>query len=156
MPPTRKRSRQQRVSRHWYLAKDGDPSALQLYERHYSCRAYKDGRVRRLFCGPGAKIVLITRNADALFVWRKQKYALDWQNGVCCAVFRNEGPVKSSRLIREAMQIAWKRWPGDRLYTYVNPTRIKGNNPGYCFKRAGWRSCGTSKGRRLVLLEASE
>ena len=30
----------------WYLTKDGDASCLELYERHYSCYRYRDGRRR--------------------------------------------------------------------------------------------------------------
>jgi hypothetical protein len=41
------------------------------------------------------------------------------QRGVNCAVFRNESSVLSSELIREACGLAWTRWPGERLYTYV-------------------------------------
>ncbi len=72
--------------------------------------------------------------------------------GVCCAVFRNESPVLSSELIREAEQLAWARWPHARLYTYVNPRKIKSVNPGFCFKRANWRECGHTAGG-LVILE---
>lgn len=142
------------VSPHWYLTKDADTRALALYERHYSCRHYQDGRVRRFFCGPGEKIVLITRSADALFVWRKQSFTLDGQKGVNSAVFRNEGKVSSSRLILEAMTIAWHRWPGQRLYTYINPRQIQSGNPGYCFKQAGWTIAGRTKAKRLTILQA--
>jgi hypothetical protein len=136
----------------WRMVKDGNPIALDLYLRHYSCYHYKDGRERKLFCGPGEKTVLLTIDDTALFVWRK--FIDDsGQKGVNCAVFRNEGKAKSSDLIFEAMKIAWNRWPGERLYTYVNPRKIRSSNPGYCFKVAGWRVCGMSKGG-LVILEA--
>jgi hypothetical protein len=138
----------------WHSVKDGNVVALQLYLRHYSARHYKDGRERKLFCGPGEKMILITDKEDALFVWRKF-IADSGQTGVNCAVFRNESEFLSSSLIREAMNHAWIRWPGERLYTYVNPRKIRSSNPGYCFKVAGWRVCGMSKGR-LVILEAME
>ena len=77
----------------------------------------------------------------------------DGQPGVYCPVFRNEGPVRSSDLIRAAMELAWFRWPGERLFTYVDPGLVRSTNPGYCFLMAGWRKCGRS-GRGLVLLEA--
>ena len=48
---------------------------------------------------------------------------------------------------------AWKRWPGERLYTYVDPKKIKSTNPGYCFKVCGWRKCGVTKHRKLHILE---
>lgn len=136
---------------HWRVTKDGDKDGLKIYERHYSCRQYKDGRVRKLFVGPGFKLVLISEDGTALFVWRK--FIDDsGQKGVNCAVFRNEGDLVSSELIREADKIAWKRWPGERLYTYVKADVIKSHNPGYCFKKAGWKSCGKTKGG-LVILE---
>lgn len=146
------------ASRHWLFTRDGDPRGLALYERHYSCRRYQDGRVRRLFCGPGQKTVLISPRGDALLVWRR--FIDDsGQRGVNCAVFRNEGTVLSSRLLREGMAVAWERWPGERLYTYVDPRRVgqrnvSGHNPGYCFLRAGWRRCGRTKSRRLLILES--
>lgn len=136
---------------HWYAIKDGAPRGRWLLNRHYSARHYKDGRQPRLFVGPGEKMVLMTSDGLALFVWRKFIND-DGQEGVNCAVFRNEGPHLSSELILEAEQLAWSRWPGERLYTYVNPGKIKSSNPGYCFLMAGWKKCGASKGG-LVILE---
>lgn len=136
----------------WHEYKDGNAAGLELYNRHYSAYQYADGRERKLFCGPGEKTVLLTSKRDALFVWRR--FVDDsGQQGINCAVFRNEGDARSSDLIREAMAIAWKRWPGERLYTYVDATKIRSNNPGYCFIKAGWRHCGKTKGG-LVILEA--
>jgi|SRR5579864_2965910 len=137
---------------HWLTVKDGDRRALALFHRHYSYRAYKDGRKPLLFTGPGEKMVLLTTYADALFVWRKFK-SLNNQSGVNCAVFRNESPILSSVLILEAMDLAWQRWPGERLYTYVNQRKIKSVNPGYCFKLAGWSLCGYTKSNHLAILE---
>ena len=134
----------------WHMVKDGNAAALELYLRHYSARRYRDGRVRKLFCGPGEKMVLLTDKEDALFVWRK--FINDGgQEGVNCAVFRNESPFLSSDLIREAAGHAWRRWPGERLYTYVNPRKVRSPNPGCCFRMAGWKVCGTSKGGLLIL-----
>jgi hypothetical protein len=136
--------------RYWFAHKDGVKEGLDLYNRHYSAYQYKDGRKRKLFCGPGEKIVLLTENKDALFVWRK--FIDDsGQKGINCAVFRNEGKIKSSELIKEAMKIAHRRWPGERLYTYINPQKIKSTNPGYCFLMAGWRKCGWTKGGLIIL-----
>jgi hypothetical protein len=144
---------------YWMQVKDGDPRAAALYRRHYSCHRYADGRRddpsyrnRNLFAGPGEKIVLLTPAADALFVWRKFRDA-SGQTGINCAVFRNESEILSSVLILEAEQYAWARWPGERLYTYVNGQKVASSNPGYCFQVAGWRKCGVTKSRRLVILE---
>ncbi len=131
---------------HWIEVKDGDPRGRDLYRRHYSYRQYKDGRNPRLFVGPGEKMVLLTLLCDALFVWRKFR-SMDGQDGISCAVFRNESPVLSSVLIADACELAWRRWPGQRLYTYVNDTKIRSTNPGCCFLKAGWRRCGRTSGR---------
>jgi hypothetical protein len=108
---------------YWIAVKDGDDRARALFDRHYSRYHYADGRKPRLFVGPGEKLVLLTEACDAVWVWRK---FIDGsgQQGVNCAVFRNEGPYRASALIREAEQWAWRRWPGVRLYTYVNATAI--------------------------------
>lgn len=133
----------------WWLTKDGDKTCLAMYERHYSAHRYKDGRVRVLFCGPGEKIVLRTGRGDAVFVWRKFIDA-SGQQGINCAVFRNESAAKSSELIRQADAIADFCWPGTRHYTYVNQKCVRSRNPGFCFIMAGWRRCGTTKGGLLI------
>jgi len=136
----------------WIPVKDGDDRARGIYLRHYSARKYRDGRLRRLFVGPGEKIVLLTIECDALFIWRKF-ISDDNQEGVNCAVFRNEGTKLSSDLILEAEELAWNRWPGERLYTYINDGKVKSSNPGYCFKCAGWQVFGRNKSGKLTILE---
>jgi hypothetical protein len=135
----------------WWVTKDGDQVAKQLRDRHYSRYRYADGRNPKLFVGPGQKLVLRTFDGDALFVWRR---FIDGsgQIGINCAVFRNESAHQSSELIRQADAIADHCWPGLRHYTYVNASRIRSTNPGFCFKSAGWRECGKTKGG-LVILE---
>lgn len=136
----------------WWLTKDGDRDCLELYERHYSAYSYADGRERKLFCGPGEKVVLRTTAADALFVWRRY---IDGSGecGINCAVFRNESPHRSSDLIRQADKIADALWPCRRHYTYVDPGKITSTNPGYCFIRAGWRRLDYRTGSGLMVLE---
>ena len=141
----------------WRISRDGDPIGLELYLRHYSHRRYLDGRVRRLFVGPGEKLVLIGRDGLALFAWRRF-VSRDGQTGVSCSIFRNESPVLSSELIREADSIADWKWPNEpRHYTYVAPGRVRSSNPGCCFLRAGWNRCGMTKGGhgrdQLLILE---
>ena len=134
----------------WFLTKDGDATLLALYERHYSAYRYRDGRVRKLFCGPGEKIVLRTRSGDAGFAWRN--FIDDsGQEGINCAFFRNEGAVKSSELIRQADAIADHIWPCCRHYTYVNSEKVRSQNPGYCFSRAGWKKSGRTKSGLIVM-----
>jgi hypothetical protein len=145
----------------WLHVKDGNPIAREMFRRHYSYRKRRDqmslfaegNRNYMHFVGPGQKMVLLTPESDALFVWRKF-ISGDGQTGVNCAVFRNEGATRSSDLILAAMEQAWHRWPGERLYTYVNARKVKSVNPGYCFQMAGWRKCGVTKNNQLLILEA--
>jgi len=137
----------------WIETRDGNPTALSIFRQHYSHKPYADGRDPGLFVGPGQKMVLLTPCARALFVWRKF-ISGDGQQGVNCAVFRNTGAGRSSDLILDAMALAWARWPGERLYTYVNASKVRSTNPGYCFQLAGWRKCGITKWNKLVILEA--
>jgi hypothetical protein len=140
------------IDGYWLSTKDGDSRARWLFDRHYSRRRYRDRRSQKLFVGPGEKMVLLTQQCNALFIWRKFK-SDDGQVGLNCAVFRNESQYQASLLILEAEALAQQRWPLEtRYYTYVNPRAIQSRNPGYCFKCAGWRVCGKSKGG-LVILE---
>ena len=138
----------------WVEVRDGDASVRSVFDRHYSRRKYRDGRSPSLFVGPGEKMVLRTATCDAIFVWRKF-ISMDGRRGVNCAVFRNESPELSSRLILEAERLADARWPGEEFYTYVNSRRIRSTNPGYCFQRAGWRRDGHTKSVLDVLVKAN-
>ncbi len=136
---------------YWIVGQDAEPELRALYERHYSCYKYRDGRKPKKFVGPGQHIVLTTPERNALFVWRK--FIDDsGQTGVNCAVFRNESEILSSDLIREADAIADCAWPRQRHYTYVRAKAIKSRNPGWCFICAGWQRCGITK-NGLVILE---
>lgn len=125
---------------HWQVIYDGNGAARELFDEHYSRTRYADGRTPKLFVGPGQKMVLKTRDNTAIFAWRKFiDDAIPKQTGVNCAIFRNEGDVRSSQLILEAEIFARLRWPTDRLYTYVDDSKIKSANPGCCFLKAGWQ-----------------
>jgi hypothetical protein len=141
----------------WWLTKDGDLDCLEMYERHYSAYRYADQRERRQFVGPGEKWVFRTERAEAVWVWRRfiddciDQRTGDRQQGVNCAVFRNESAHRSSDLIRQADAIADALWPDSRHYTYVDPQKIASTNPGYCFLRAGWQRAGRTQSGLLVL-----
>lgn len=135
----------------WMEVRDGNRTAAAIYDRHYSRNPASRGDPR--CAGPGFKMVLLTPCARALFVWRKF-ISKDQQDGVNCAIFRNEGAGLSSDLIRAAMVLGWQRWPGERFYTYVNARRVASPNPGFCFQRAGWSRCGITKTRKLIVFEA--
>jgi hypothetical protein len=141
----------------WLSVKRTDPRAYALYRRHYS--AEKGARWRRPgntnVTSAGETMVLLSQCCRGLFVWLKCDPAmrLDHQLGINCAVFRNEGAGLSSELIREADELAWQRWPGERHFTYVADAKIRSSNPGYCFLKAGWQRAGHNKDGRLTILE---
>lgn len=142
----------------WVEVKDGDATARAIFDRHYSRYHYADGRKPDLIIGPGEKMVLLTPDAKALFAWRKF-ISGDGQGGVNCAIFRNEGDEIASGLVLAAMDLAWARWPNERFYTYVDPREVAPtlvrNHPtwGFCFVKAGWRFCGWTKRRKLMIFE---
>ena len=137
------------VSPNWLLSRDGDRLIYAMYQSHYSAPRYKLPR-QRLFMGPGEKLVLLHVSGLGAFCWRK---FIDHsgQTGINNAIFINQTTILSSILILEAEQLAWGKWPQQRLYTYVNPKKIKSPNPGYCYKKAGWSLCDKTKGGLLVL-----
>ena len=145
------------IDGNWVGIKDGDPRAVALFNRHYSARRGGD-RIRYGMSGPGQTMTLMTIQCDALFIWRtilRPGTGTYWggECGLMCSIFRNEGPVLSSELILEAEALAWQRWPGIRLFTYVWDSKVESVNPGYCFKVAGWKTCGRNADGRLTILE---
>ncbi len=139
----------------WIEVRDGNDTARNLFDRHYSRYVHADGRKPKIFVGPGEKMVLLRPDASALFAWRK--FISDaGQQGVNCAIFRNETSELASELIRTAMCLAWARWPGVRFYTYVDPREVQPTFVrgvpvfGFCFLKAGWSFAGVTKGRKFI------
>lgn len=149
----------------WIEVRDANDTARSIFDRHYSRYRYADGRKPKHFVGPGEKMVLLTEDVRAVFVWRKF-ISGDGQQGVNCAVFRNEGSIRASDLVRHADAMADRRWPGERHYTYVNPKWVRrSRTPGRCFLLAGWKYVmrphvdtgvpvrATTKHNKLLILE---
>src|SRR5205814_6112654 len=110
------------------------------------------------FCYSGRKIVLRNTEGTVLFVWMwtRLEMRMDGQIGFNCAIFRNESDRRSSDIILEAERFAFEKWGKNRMYTYVDPMKIKSNNPGYCYKIAGWKFSGISKGGKHLLIKYPE
>lgn len=141
------------IDGHWFAVRDADDRARALFYRHYSSDR-SDKTRRGKFVGPGEYMALMTIDCQALFVWRYEVYRMDEQVGINCTIFRNEGATLSSALISEADELAWERWPGMRHFTFIDTAKVRRKrDPGRCFIRAGWRVCGRSKERDLLILE---
>ncbi len=60
-------------------------------------------------------------------------------------MFRNLGAGLASDLITSATAETYRHWrarygslPAERLRTEIGIKEVRGNNPGYCYKKAGW------------------
>jgi hypothetical protein len=121
-----------------------DVECRMLADRHYSRRIVG----AKQFTYSGRKLILRNPAGTVLFVWMYPDEAMrmDGQAGANCALFRNESDRLSSEIILEAESWLPRKWPEvRRLYTYVDPSKVKSRNPGYCFKMAGWHLDGFGK-----------
>ena len=135
---------------YWLISHDMNPICQKLADRHYS---RKHPGSRKGFVGPGEKLVLLSSDGRALFVWLRSdpKLRADHIDGINCTIFRNESSILSSRLILEAEKFAWQKWPGLLLFTYVSITKVQSKMPGWCFIKAGWAFKGYNKTGKLKL-----
>lgn len=143
---------------YWQRTTKFDPRGAALADGHYSRRTVGSPQ----FMPPGETIVLVTPDARAVFGWwrphpRSGLKALNGLDGFTCTIFRNTGPTLSSTLILDA-----ELWlygvdsapvGPDGLITYVWDKKVSSENPGYCFKRAGYRATGRSADGKKTLLQ---
>jgi hypothetical protein len=139
----------------WHLSHRFDPRALPLADRHYNRR--KVGSPQ--FVPPGRCLVMLTRDADALWVTSypfKEYVRHAWAGALVCSLFRNESEFLSSELIREACAATAATWPipplGMITFVDAKKTRPK-RDPGFCYLRAGFVNVGTTKKEGLVALQ---
>lgn len=70
------------------------------------------------------------------------------KTGYNCAIFRNESSRRASDIILECEQFALAKWGPNRMYTYINPGKIRRTRqPGRCFIKAGWAYVRDVKGK---------
>lgn len=134
------------------LTSAGDAEMAVLADRHYSRRKRGSGQ----FLYAGRKLVIRNSEGTILFgwLWELEGMRMDQQRGYCCSIIRNESSRLSSDVILEAERIARQQWGPSRMFTYVNPAKIRSVNPGYCFKVAGWHFVHrTRDGKHLLAKE---
>lgn len=138
----------------WVLSHRADKRALPIADRHYNRQ--KIGSPQ--FVPPGRCLVLLTSNADALWVTSfpfAQYVKHQWAGAWMCSCFRNESSILSSVLIREA--VAATRWkygdpPELGMVTFVDPTKVRRKRDwGRCYLKAGFVPCGQTKGGLYAL-----
>lgn len=132
----------------WRLSDRFDARALPLADAHYNRR--KVGSPQ--FVPPGRCLVLLTEDAGALWVssfpfaqYVRHQWAGAWVN----SLFRRErGPV-ASELIAQAVAVTRAYWdpPELGIVSFVDAGKVKHKrDPGRCYRRAGWRHVGFTKG----------
>jgi hypothetical protein len=142
----------------WLVTDKGDSDARALVDGtsvgkapHYSRQ--KPGA--KLFTRNGQNLVFMTE--DKLAVWVTFRPAPgkavrpDGMDAWECTMFRNEGPWRSSDLVREAVELSVALWgpvPKDGFITFVKSESVGRGTinhiPGYCYRRAGWKHRGQS------------
>lgn len=137
----------------WHLSHRADPRAVLLADRHYNRQTIGAPQ----FVPPGRCLVLLTEDATALWVtsWPFAEYVKHaWAGAWVCSLFRNEGPILSSALIRDAVAATvWRYGPPPPLgfITFVDAGKVRSSNPGACYRKAGWQRVGYTAGGLVAL-----
>jgi hypothetical protein len=139
---------------HWCLSHRADKRALPLADRHYNRQ--KIGSPQ--FVPPGSCLVLLTVEANALWVtsWPKAEYVKHaWAGAWMNSLFRNESDALSSELIREAVAATCAFYgepPALGMVTFVDTEKTRRKrDPGRCYRKAGFREVGQTKGGLVAL-----
>jgi len=161
----------------WHLSRRCDPKARELADRHYNRQSIGADN----FVPPGRCLVLVAKvpriegsgedahkreEIGALWVtsWPFAEFTHHaWAGAWVNSLFRNERPdvFLSSELILEA--VAATRWffkdpPSLGMVTFVDPTKTlakpyRKQQPGGCYRKAGFKVVGETKVNKLVALQ---
>jgi hypothetical protein len=136
----------------WRLSYRADPVAAAIADRHYNRQ--KVGAPQ--FVPPGRCLVLLAEDTSAVWVtsWPFAEYVRHaWAGAWVNSLFRNEGKHLSSELIRQAIAVTLWRWqpPEQGMITFVNTSKIRSTNPGYCYLQAGFSRVGHTVGGLVAL-----
>ena len=138
----------------WYKSHRADPRAAAIADRHYNRQ--KIGTPQ--FVPPGRCLVLLTEDADALWVtsWPFAEYVKHaWAGAWVCSCFRNESALLSSELIRQAVaatRFYWGEPPTLGMITFVGSTKVRRKRDwGRCYRKAGFTHVGFTAGGLVAL-----
>lgn len=136
----------------WRLSDRFDPLALPLADAHYNRR--KVGSPQ--FVPPGRCIVLLTADAGAVWVtsWPFAQYVRHaWPGAWVNSLFRREHGPMASELIVAAVATTRAIWdpPTLGVVSFVDATKTRHKrDPGRCYRKAGWKHVGFTKGGLFV------
>jgi hypothetical protein len=141
----------------WVVGHRFDADARALADRHYN----RQSPGAPQFAPPGRLLVLKTPSLDAFWVTCWPRFAQHaWLGAWICTAFRNEGPLLSSELIRDAVACTRAKFPCPPslgMVTFVNPRKVRHKrDPGRRFLRAGFRRDGYTKSGLIALRLAPE
>ncbi len=132
----------------WSPSWRNDPEARAVADRHYN----RQSPGASGFMPPGRALVL---KIGSLAVWGSSwpyaEYVMhEWAGAWMNSLFRNEGAGLSSELITEAVAATMGEWgppPELGFVTFVDAGKVRRKrDPGRCYRRAGWRHVGFTRG----------
>jgi len=146
----------------WRLSNRADPLARELADRHYNRQ--KIGAPQ--FVPPGRCMVLYAHTATGKAFWVTSwpfaeyvKHA--WAGAWVCSAFRNEGAAAASELVTQAVAATIAFFgpaPELGMITFVDRKKVRpfvtANGKhlfGQCYRQAGFREVGKTKGGLLAL-----
>jgi hypothetical protein len=134
-----------------------------MSDRHYS----RQSPGSKKFVPPGRSFVLYadTKDGEAAWVtsWPYEEYTKhEWAGVWVNSLFRNEGAGLSSDLIRQAVSATVWYWrngreswndpmPEDGMITFIDTSEVQSENPGYCYKCAGFEHVGKTKSGKVAV-----
>lgn len=137
----------------WRLSNRFSRAALPIANRHYNRQTPDSPQ----FVPPGRCVVLLAETASGKALWVSSwpRYAQHaWEGGWINTVFRIEGAWLSSDLITLAVAATLAEWglpPAIGFVTFVNAEKVRRKrDPGRCYRKAGWRHVGHTKGGLLA------
>lgn len=138
----------------WQVSHRCDPEARELADRHYSRQTI--GATN--FVPPGRCFVLKANGAYWVTSWPFAEYVKHaWAGAWVCSAFRNESPdvYLSSELVAQAVAATLYHYgdaPELGMITFVDTSKTKRKrDPGRCFRKAGFKHVGETKGGLVAL-----
>lgn len=132
----------------WRLSWRAEPAARAIADRHYNRQA--PGAPQ--FVPPGRCLVLKTSDGSAVWVtsWPYAEYVKHaWAGAWVNSLFRNEGSLLSSDLIRWAVahtRAVWPEVPDLGIVSFIDAAKTAPKQvPGWCYHRAGWSHVGRTR-----------
>lgn len=143
----------------WYISHRFDADCLPIADRHYNRQ--KPGTPQ--FVPPGRCLVLKAPEALWVTSWPFAEYVKhEWPGAWVNSCFRREGGEQASDMIWDAVSATLWNWPDYPqvdssigkvcMVTFIDRDKVRPKRDyGRCYRRAGFRVIGETKGGLLAL-----